>query len=167
MFAQLGEIQFDFIVSPDRMGASRHYVFAEHPTIDGKPKLQYTGDALEELSIRMRFHASFCDPAAALSSLKDAADLHQTLPFIMGNGQYRGDYVIEDIDEEIESAFDDGTIISLGVSVKLREWVRDKTLVASGGGTKAAESDLVKTDTTSPGAFGDPDEADIGEITRQ
>jgi phage protein U len=167
MFAQLGEIQFDFIVSPDRMGSSRHYVFAEHPTIEGKPKLQYTGDALDELSIRMRFHAGFCDPAAQLLALKDAADLHQALPLIMGNGEYRGDYVIEGIDEEIEAAFDDGTVMEVGVSVRLKEWVRDKTLIVSGGGTKASDAALVKTDSVSSGALGDPDEAEMDEITRQ
>lgn len=122
MFAQLGDIEFDLIAYLDGFNTWRKIDYAEHPIIEGKPKLQYIGESLETVAIRLSFHASFCDPEAELEALKDAASQYAPLAFIFANGVYKGKYVIEDIRDEVQQTFDDGTVIAVTVEVNLKEW---------------------------------------------
>lgn len=128
MFAQLGDIRFDLITYFDGLNASKKIDYAEHATIEGKPKLQYIGEALETINIKLNFHMSFCDPAAEVRRLKDAASKYEPLSFIFGNGVYKGNYVIEEINDNVQQTFNEGTLIAIDVEVKLKEWIKDKAI---------------------------------------
>ncbi len=135
MFAQLGDIQFNLITYFDGLNASRRIDYAEHATIEGKPKLQYIGDGLETITIKLNFHTSFCNPANEVKKIKDAAAKHEAMPFVLGNGVYKGNYVIEEINDDIQQTFNEGTLIAIDVETKLKEWVKDKII-----GTKKGKS---------------------------
>ncbi len=128
MFAQLGDIRFDLITYFDGLNASKKIDYAEHATIEGKPKLQYIGEALETINIKLNFHASFCEPDAEVKRLKDAASKYEPLSFIFGNGVYKGNYVIEEINDNVQQTFNEGTLIAIDVEVKLKEWIKDKAI---------------------------------------
>lgn len=128
MFAQLGDIRFDLITYFNGINASKKIDYAEHATIEGKPKLQFIGEALEAITIMLNFHMSFCNPAAELKRLKDAASRYEPLSFIFGNGLYKGNYVIEEINDNTQQTFKDGALIAIDAEVKLKEWIKDKAI---------------------------------------
>jgi putative transposase len=55
MYAQLGNIRFDLITYFNGFDEAKSYNFAEHQRIENKPRLQYTGESLEELNIKLNF----------------------------------------------------------------------------------------------------------------
>lgn len=127
MFAQLGNIQFQNLLSFNEFSKRGEMIYAEHALIDGKPKLQRTGSALDELNISLRFHASFCNPKVELDKLKDARNQGEILPLLWGNGNVEGEFVIGEISETIDEADPQGNIFSLSASVTLKEYViKDK-----------------------------------------
>ena len=58
MYALLGDIQFDLITYFDSFETDFGTDYAEHAVIDGKPRLQYMGDRLDEIRIELSFHAA-------------------------------------------------------------------------------------------------------------
>ncbi|WP_298438077.1 phage tail protein [Geobacter sp.] len=129
MFAQLGDIRFELITYFDGLEGSQAYNFAEHQVIEGKPRLQYIGDALETVSIALKFHVAYCDPAFEYQRLREAGAIHRALPFVFGNGLYRGRYVIVEITDTVEATAADGTVIAVEAKCSLKEWVDDTPLV--------------------------------------
>lgn len=126
MFAQLGNIKFNLITYFNGLEIGNKYDYAEHQVIEGKPKLQYTGEALETDSIRLHFHNSFCDPKEEIKKLKELAKKHQAVPFMFGNGEQKGKFVIEEINSVINQTDKLGNVISIDVFVRLKEWIDDK-----------------------------------------
>lgn len=128
MYAQLGDIKFELITYFDGLNVLKKIDYAEHPTIEGKPKLQYIGEALEEIKIKLSFHNDFCNPQEELKKLKDAASKYEPLSFIFGNGIYKGRYVIEEITDTVIQTFKDATYMNIEVEIKLKEWVVDRSI---------------------------------------
>ncbi|BDV42444.1 hypothetical protein GURASL_13670 [Geotalea uraniireducens] len=129
MFAQLGDIRFELITYFDGLEGSQSFTFAEHQVIEGKPMLQYIGDALETVSITLKFHVLYCAPEAEFKRVKEMAAKHQALPFVFGNGIYKGRYVIVEITDTVEVTAVDGTVIEVSAKCSLKEWVDDSPLV--------------------------------------
>ena len=73
MFAQLGNIQFDLITYFDGLSSTSTYNFVQHERINNKPILQYLGENLEEMNIKLNFHSNFCTPKTEIKKLKEAA----------------------------------------------------------------------------------------------
>ncbi len=129
MFAQLGDIRFELITYFDGLEGSRKYDFAEHQVIEGKPRLQYIGDALETVGINLKFHVVYCDPETEFRRISEMAAKHEALPFIFGNGIYKGRYVITEITDTVEVTAVDGTVMAVTATCSLKEWVDDNSLV--------------------------------------
>ena len=123
MFAQLGDISFELITYFDGLEGKKSYTFAEHQVIEGKPRLQFIGEGLDEITIQLRFHVQYCDPYAEFKRIQEAAATHQALPFVFGNGIYKGQFVITEIGDTVENTAADGTLIAMGARVALKEWV--------------------------------------------
>lgn len=122
MFAQLGTIQFNLITYFNALDESKRYTFAEHQTIESKPKLQFIGDELDEINIKLNFHSSFCYPESELKKLKSLAATHQEHPFILGNGKYIGKFVIIELSSTTQQCDNLGNLISIETQVRLKEW---------------------------------------------
>lgn len=168
MYAQLGDIRFDLITYFDGLNASKKIDYAEHATIEGKPKLQYIGEALETVNIRLSFHNSFCDPAQELKRLKESASRYEPLPFIFGNGMYKGNYVIEEINESLIQTLNEGTIIAIEAEVKLKEWVRDRAITTKKEKkTSATQKSSVKKQTVETKTETNKDNVSFKKIVRQ
>jgi len=126
MFAQLGNIKFNLITYFNGLEIGNKYDFTEHQVIEGKSKLQYTGEALESNQIRLNFHSSFCDPREELKKLKELAKKHQAVPFMFGNGEQKGKHVIEEINGITNQTDKLGNLISIEVYIRLKEYYEDK-----------------------------------------
>lgn len=126
MYALLGDIQFDLITYFDGMDAQFGADFAEHPLIEGKPRLQWVGDRLDEFRIDLSFHAWFCDPETELVRLKQALQAHMAMSFVLGNGDYKGWFVLTEVQAMSRQTDQYGTLTCLEATITLREYVGDK-----------------------------------------
>jgi phage protein U len=123
MFAQLGNTVFQNLKSFDGYSKKGSAIFAQHNLLDGKPRLQFTGLGLDELSMTIHFHATFCNPADELNKLKTSRDTAEVLGLLYGNGDVGGNYVITELTDVIEQADPQGNLFSINVSISLKEYV--------------------------------------------
>lgn len=126
MFALLGDVQFDLVTYFDGFESQFGADYAEHALIEGKPRLQFIGDKLDEIRIQLAFHLHYCDPEAELAKLKDALAAHQAMALVLGNGDYKGWFVLTDVQATSKHTDKAGTLIALEASITLREFVGDK-----------------------------------------
>lgn len=170
-YAYLGDIQFDLITYFDSLESSSKINYAEHATIEGKPKLQYIGEALDEIIIKISLHTDFCNPEQELKKIKEAAKKYEPLDFIFANGAYKGKYVIEEISSTVIQTFDDGTIQAIEATLKLKEWVQDKAISykkeAQKKKAKTASSAQKKKEKTTVVTEKNKDNVEFKKIVRQ
>ena len=126
MYAILGDIQFDLITYFDGFESTFSADYAEHKLIEGKPRLQFIADNLDEIKIELTFHESFCDPEMELLKLKDALASHEAMALVLGNGEYKGWFVLTNVDAVSKQTTEGGTLIALDAKITLREYVGDK-----------------------------------------
>lgn len=122
MKATLGEFEFDLLAGPESLDWGRQFSFAEHAVIEKKSVLQWVGDPLETINIRIQLHTQFCEPEKVAADIVRQAKKHDPLPFTLDSGRYLGLWVIEEIPENWTHTMADGTIILMGMEIKLREW---------------------------------------------
>lgn len=121
MFAMLGPISFHLITYFEGVTNKRAWDYAQHDVIEGKPRLQYMGEALEEVTIDLMFHVSYCNPEAELAKLRIAGSMRTALPFIYGSGQYVGMFVIKQIQTTSRQTDSRGGLVAVVAKVTLME----------------------------------------------
>ena len=122
MFAQLGNIQFELITYFNGIKENSSYNYAQHERINQKPLLQYLGENLNAIDIKLNFHSSFCNPKEEMDKLKAVATLGTPLQFIKGNGEYVGAFVISQIQKTTEQTSPEGDLIAIQVELQLKEY---------------------------------------------
>lgn len=124
MFIQLGDKIFEGLYSPTAWSSSGNdALYVEHALINGKPRLQLTGEALEQVTLTLRLRAEFCNPTAELQLLEEWQSAGTILPLLLGNGEYVGDYVITSLPRTHLDFLPDGTLLDCDLSVSLLEYV--------------------------------------------
>jgi phage protein U len=131
VFAILGEIPFEVTSSPEALVAARHYDYAEHRVIEGRPRLQWIADALETIRLELLLHRTVSDPAASLALLQVAASSHSAMPLVFGNGDFRGYFVIVEIETLSRQLSGTGDPLAISVKLTLREFVPEFDPAAS------------------------------------
>lgn len=122
MFAILGEIEFTVAGGISGMEYTGTADWVEHPRIQGKPLLEWTGEGLDEYNLTIELHPLLGDPESRLRALRQAKSKHEPLAFVMGNGEYRGPYVITYVSNVIRRATAVGQTLAAIVQVSLREY---------------------------------------------
>lgn len=138
MYAQLGDVVFELTGPVVGMGAQHGYTYVEHAVIEGKPQLQSVGDALQRISIDLAFIDPLHDPVGGMRGLRAAAEAHRALPFVFAGGEVRGRYVIESIEETLQTTDGRGVAIHLEARLQLVEWIELPQPPAGAAGTSAA-----------------------------
>ncbi|WP_153799077.1 phage tail protein [Foetidibacter luteolus] len=128
MYAQLGNIRFENLKGFTEYSKAGSSTYAEHQLLDGKPRLQLTGHGLEEITIAMRLHASFCNPENELEAIRNFRLNGEILPLLFGNGRLVGNFVIVSMTETTEDADAQGNVFSYIVNCSLREYVTNDKL---------------------------------------
>lgn len=127
MYAQLGAFIFKNNFTPETFSHTDETTYAEHALIGLKPRLQPTANNLEEIALTLRLRAESIDVAATYKAIKKSKDTFEVLPFLMGDGTYRGDYVITKIEDQPVFQLDDGFTVEMVLNITLREYqVADK-----------------------------------------
>lgn len=122
MFAILGDIPFEVVGSPEGLSSTQSYKYAEHRVVQNKPRLQWIADGLETIALEMLLHSSFTDPAMRLFELETAAGLHEALPLVFGDGEFRGFFVITSLATVSQQHSASGQPMAIRVRMSLREW---------------------------------------------
>lgn len=168
MYAQLGDIRFDLITYWEGLNAAWRTQYVEHAVIEGKPILQWIGDNLEEITIKLQFHADFCVPKEELQRLKEAMLKHEALDFVFGNGEYKGKFVIEEITSEVIQTFKDSEIVAIEAELKLKEWVQPKAIgVAKPTSKQATKKAIPKKEGFKVESVKNKDNVEFRKIVRQ
>lgn len=123
MYALLGLIKFEPISGFESFTATRNYEFSEHSTLGHQPYLQYTGEKLISVSVKIKFHIGFCEPEIELLKLIASAKSRLKMPLLFGSGifSFRGFYVIEGITETVQCADKDGKLLEIEADLSLKE----------------------------------------------
>lgn len=122
MLATLGTIEFDGLNSFSDLKQKEESSYPEHALFLNKPRLQRTGDLLDEATFSMLFNNSFCVPEDRIEELRQARRNGNVLPMLLGTGEFIGDFVITSIETVHEQLGKLGNIISARVSVTIREF---------------------------------------------
>lgn len=117
----LGELEFSDWDMPQRFRHTEEETYSEHARIEGKPRLQWTGTKLKGVSLRFRLHSGWCDPDAMLQQLQKAKTAKKPMPLTIGSQVFKGSYVLESIDSDVDQVDLDGKVIQMDVSVSLIE----------------------------------------------
>lgn len=121
MFAQLGSIAFEGLKGFTQFSESRSTNLVEHARIEGKSRLQRVGSNLHDLTVTVMLHASFCNPEQEFTALADACEAAEIMPLVLSNGVYVSDFVIEQLGREVQHSDPQGNIVSMTVSLTLKE----------------------------------------------
>lgn len=122
-YAVLGDLQFELLAYFSGLEGRFGTDYSEHPRIEGKPRLQWIGDKLDEWSIKLKFHNGYCDPEAELDRLHKAMSAHAALPFVLANGDYKGKFVITEISVTSEQTDRQGQLTALEATVSIKELI--------------------------------------------
>jgi phage protein U len=128
MYAQLGDIVFDGLKGFTDFSLKKSASIAVHNRIDGKPKLQNTGNNLDQLSLTMMFHSSFCVPEVEIAKLDTARNNGTILSLITGYGESLGSFVVSETAQSIQHMFPNGKIRMATLQVTLIESASVDTL---------------------------------------
>jgi len=140
MFVYLGALRLQGLMAPTSFREQRKYSFAEHPVLQGRPKLQRIGEDLREIDTGFLLHRGYCDPATVIEALRQMAEDQQPILYLLGDGTFVGDYVLHEIVSEVEQLDRLGQAVGIEVSVRLKEVPPES----------AEEQDLHRSSTPSP-----------------
>ncbi len=132
MYAQLGNIKFQGLIGWDSFSRRTEAIYADHELIEGKPRSQKLGNALDAIRFDIQLHHSFSNVPQDIEALRNACINGDVLPLISGNGTFYGTFVIRTIDEIHQQTFADGTLLLANLSVELKEYVEQSATPASG-----------------------------------
>ncbi|MBW7848709.1 MAG: phage tail protein [Bacteroidales bacterium] len=96
---------------------------AEYALLGVKPRIQHTGEALNEISLSFKFRLEYCNPDEEIKQFDTWKSEGSILPLLIGNGEYIGDYIVKSVSKNINQLLNDGTIVDAGIDVSLLEFV--------------------------------------------
>lgn len=131
MFAQLGHIRFELTFYFGGIESVHRYDFSQHARMQGKPRLQAMGDALDVVTLEIRLHSRWCSPGEVEAKLREIAGRKEAQALIFGDGTYKGKFVVGEITVTAQHAAPDGTMLWLDLQLQLTEWVDDEPLVTA------------------------------------
>lgn len=123
MYAILGDYQFKDYKGFRELGVEDEIAISEHPVIDGKPRIQSTGQKLRQIEIKFLLHSTFSDPESDMRILQGYRLRSEIIPFLAGDGTSFGNFVIKNITTALTQTNKKGSIIGIEVTLTLLESV--------------------------------------------
>jgi len=98
-------------------------VFAEHPVLDGKPRLQHTGEGLDEISFSVRFDISLgVIPKDEVAAVREILKTGDEQKLIIGN-EILGDFVLTGVEEAWKKVDGKGRLVVVELVLSIKEFV--------------------------------------------
>lgn len=133
-WAILGDVSFDILGSPHAYSLRSASSWAEHSLIKGKPLLEWTGDELDEITWEVLFHNHLVKPEKQIRKLREAKAKHEPMALVMGDGDYKGPFVITNLDQNVNTTTAGGRVRSATVTLTLKEYAGEFTRAAPAEG---------------------------------
>lgn len=121
MYAQLGNIVFKGLRGFEYIQSKRETNYSTHEVIEGKPRLQRMGTNLEEVSMTIQFHGSFCTPETEIAAIDTLREDGEIVPLIAGSGEFWGNFVVKAVTKDITELDHLGNIKIAVLSLTLLE----------------------------------------------
>ena len=121
MYWQLGDIVFEKQNGFESFEIKTESEIAEHSLIQGKPRLQSTGQKANEGTISIHIHSYFADPKKQYDKLEKYRGDLSVLALIGGDGTVYGDFIIKSLDLKINQVTPDGKWVDITCEVDLLE----------------------------------------------
>jgi phage protein U len=122
MYFKFGDIQFEGLFAAEAFEHSEKASYAEHALIDSKPRLQRTGEQLQEIKLKVHLHRDFGNVEDRVNKFRDARAAGTVLPLIFGNGNIDYRYVITDVDKSFTQLDSYGNIIECTLDITFKEF---------------------------------------------
>jgi len=122
MWAILGDIEFELLDSPQ--GMEHHFAaeYAQHALISKKPRLEPISSTLDEISLDIKLHNRLGNVPQRLRQIREALVAQEPLALVMGNGEYRGPWVLVDGVTTTTKTTADGQLLSATLKLSLLEY---------------------------------------------
>lgn len=152
-YAQWGDIVFE-VLSYREHKEETSYIYARHETIYPPSSLQWMGKELRKLSMGIRWHAQWCDPADRYRALQDKASEGVAQKLIVAN-KIIGDFVVEKINSTVQQLDAWGKPVMIDAELEFTEYVK-----------KELEKKRIETKKKAPAKTKNPQKAQKRIITR-
>jgi len=124
-FGSFGPVIFELVKSPESFSFELEQSYAEHDIAGNKALLEWTGEKLATVTLRLKLQAiqtdTFeLDPEKELSDLEDLYKQHEPQPLFYGKRKL-GYFVIEKIREVLHRVNKQGKIVYAEVELTLKE----------------------------------------------
>lgn len=147
MYAKLGNIVFERLIGFETLTKDTETTYAELALIDGKTRLQRTGEQLISQDFTVHYHRAFCIPEDRIKELELARSNGEVLPLFLGTGEFIANFVITTIKQTFKLTDPTGLLIECSVAVNIKEYVEPDPLRAQKNADKnngfASNSDKV------------------------
>lgn len=99
--------------------------FARHEVVDGKPRLQFTGEDIDEVSLTMTLNAALgVNPLNEIKILREIKAEGKEQRLVIG-GENFGKFVLETFEDEWRKTDGRGRLLVADVQLHLLEYVTD------------------------------------------
>ena len=124
MWGKLGEVIFQLLKTPETLNRSSRAKYARISIFGEKEKLHFTGLEPEQIEMSIKFHHSFCNPAAEVEKLREYLERGESYVLIIGD-YIKGKFVIEELREESGRTDKHGNPLQILVNLILKEDVQN------------------------------------------
>ena len=131
----LGDMVFTLLGGPFSFSDKQEADFAELGLLGSKPRLQFVGAKLEEITLQIRLHA-LTTPTIELDlrSLRDTLTQGDVVDLVIGQEQtgiYAGKFVLTSLEHDRQEQWPNGRLRLAEATLKLKEWTPAPGLVVS------------------------------------
>ncbi|MFC3873814.1 phage tail protein [Neisseria musculi] len=125
MYAMLGGVRFELLNSFTSLETEHAAWFARHDVLQGKPRLQATGNGLAAMRFTLKLHWRLGNPDTAYHGLLAAQESQQAQALVYGSGRFAGWWVIERLVARTLIQDAQGRTAAREVDVELTEFAGD------------------------------------------
>lgn len=125
MYAMLGDVRFEPLNGFTALESEHTAAFAKHDVLQGRPRLQASGNGLSTVRFSLKLHWLLGNPDTAYRALLEAKEGQQAQALVYGSGRFEGWFVIERITERTLIQDAQGRTAAREVDVELTEFAGD------------------------------------------
>jgi hypothetical protein len=123
MYAQIGNIALENQTGFESFSHEKGASIPEHAVIDGKPRLQKTGNKLDKITFAINLHIGFCVPEDVIVLFEKYVINSTPVPITLGTGRFLGNFILTDIKKNVVQTNASGKIIECKIEIPALEWV--------------------------------------------
>ena len=166
MYIQIGDYRYDNLYVQSHESSLAGAV-SDHEVINSVGRVQAHGRAPEVVNLRFQFTALNTvpeDQVAGLRTLLAKSSAGQAWPYLIGNGTYRGEFLVTEVQETQTVTDAKGNLVAVEVAVTLKEhWDPDRKAAAERQQRAIAKANFEVAPYKKPAVLPEPPAATGGD----